>query len=32
MARHARVAAQDPEAQKHFKVGRDALGKAAKRL
>jgi hypothetical protein len=32
MARHARVAAQDPEVQQHFKVGRDALGKAAKRL
>jgi hypothetical protein len=32
MARRARVAAQDPEVQQQFKVGREALGKAARRL
>ena len=32
VARRARVAAQDPEVQQQFKVGREALGKAAKRL
>jgi hypothetical protein len=32
MARHARVAAQDREVRQQFNVGREALGKAAKRL
>jgi hypothetical protein len=32
VARRARVAAQDPEVQQQFKVGREALGKAARRL
>ena len=32
VARRARIAAQDPEVQEQFKVGRDALGKAARRL
>ena len=31
-ARRAQVAAQDPEVQQQFKVGREALGKAARRL
>ena len=32
VARRARAAAQDPEVQRHLKVGSEALGKAAKRL
>jgi hypothetical protein len=32
VARRARIAAQDPEVQEQFRVGREALGKAAKRL
>jgi hypothetical protein len=32
VARRARVAAQDPEVQQQFNVGREALGKAARRL
>jgi hypothetical protein len=31
-ARRARAAAQDPEVQQQFKIGREALGKAARRL
>jgi hypothetical protein len=32
VARRARAAAQDPEVQQQFKIGREALGKAARRL
>ena len=32
VARRTRVAAKDPEVQAQFRVGRDALGKAARRL
>src|SRR4249920_1458437 len=32
IARRARAAAQDPEVQRHVKVGSEALGKAARRL
>jgi hypothetical protein len=32
VARRTRVVAKDPEVQQQFRIGRDALGKAAKRL
>jgi hypothetical protein len=32
VARRTRVVARDPEVQQHLRVGRDALGKAARRL